>query len=120
MLEFGGVIYYLDLQKFEEVIRISGNKKPNDNIVVTEVVEIKDANGNIIKTETKKIITERGREIDVTKYDMIRLMLDVLMELNNETDEELGVDRALSKAPLSHKVAFNTLYNYGILKEAEE
>lgn len=118
MLEFGGVIYYLDLEEFEKVITIN-RTEPNNNVIVTEVREIKDDKGQVISIEKKEITSERNREIDATKYEVIRLMLDVLMELTTETDESLGVDRALDKAPLAHKLAFNTLYNYGILKEEE-
>jgi hypothetical protein len=118
MIEFGGVVYYLDLTAFEKALKITG-EQTNDKIVVKEVIEHKDNTGTIIKTEIKETTNERGREIDATKYEVIRLMLEVLMEFNEETDETLGSERALDKAPLSHKLAFNTLYNYGILKEQE-
>jgi hypothetical protein len=51
---------------------------------------------------------------------MIRLMMEILMDGTEETDDDtLGADRALEKTSLSYKIAFNTLYNYGILKEQE-
>lgn len=118
MIEFGGVVYYLDLNAFEKALKITG-EETNDKIVVRNVVEYKDETGKIVSTEVSETTNERGREIDATKYEVIRLMLEVLMEFNEETDETLGSDRALEKAPLSHKLAFNTLYHYGILKEQE-
>jgi hypothetical protein len=45
-------------------------------------------------------------------------MIEVLIDYDDEdSDTTLGVERALDKTPLAYKIAFNTLYNYGILKE---
>ena len=44
-------------------------------------------------------------------------MLDVVLDFEDEIDATLGAERALESTPLSFKLAFNTLYNYGIIKE---
>jgi hypothetical protein len=46
-------------------------------------------------------------------------MVEILLDFEDESDASLGAERALEKTPLSYKLAFNTLYNYGILKEKE-
>jgi hypothetical protein len=48
-------------------------------------------------------------------------MIDTLLDFIDDDEEDitLGSERALSKKPLSYQLAFNTLYNYGILKEKE-
>lgn len=118
MIEFGGVMYYIDIDALSKVISPIG-VKPTDKIVETKVKTIKNPNGDIIKTITSEFSAERGKEIDATKYDIIRLMIETLIDYDEETDASLGVDRALEKTPLSYKLAFNTLYNNGILKEKE-
>jgi hypothetical protein len=42
------------------------------------------------------------------------------MDGTEETDDtSLGAERALDKTSLSFKIAFNTLFTYGVLKEQE-
>ena len=118
MIEFGGIIYYIDLDAMERTIALAG-VKPTDIIKNTETKTILDEHGTVIESEQLITSNERGKEIDATKYEVIRLMLEIIMDDNEESDDSLGVDRALEKTPLSFKIAFNTLYNYGILKEKE-
>jgi hypothetical protein len=47
------------------------------------------------------------------KYDILRTMLDVV-DVTEEIDETLGAEMGLEKSSLSFKIAFNTLYEYGI------
>jgi len=67
----------------------------------------------------REISQQRGKEIDAPKYDILKTMLEVLLDYEEDADTDLGAERALSTTPLSHKLAFNTLYKYGILKETE-
>jgi hypothetical protein len=47
------------------------------------------------------------------------MMIEIITDDMEDTDDSLGVDRALEKTSLAYKIAFNTLHNYGILKEVE-
>ena len=118
MIEFGGIIYTLDLTALEKTIALSGSK-PNDLVIISEKKQVLDDDNKVVATELIESTNERGREIDATKYEIIRLMLEVLMDNNEESDTALGVDRALDKTPLSYKIAFNTLLKYNILKAKE-
>jgi hypothetical protein len=62
-------------------------------------------------------MTERIREVNAAKYDILRTMLDVVLDVTEEIDETLGAEMGLEKSSLSFKIAFNTLYEYGIIKE---
>jgi hypothetical protein len=119
MIEFGGAYFYLDLSKLNEIIILPDSKEGKD---VEKVIETTyDENNKITKTKVIETSNDKDLRIDSTKYDIIRTMVDVLLSgyENDEDDDSLGLDRALSKTPLSYKIAFNTLYNYGILKEVE-
>lgn len=118
MIEFGGVMYYIDINALTKVITPVG-VKPTDKIVETNVKKIVDVSGQTNKIITSEYSVDRGREIDGPKYEIIRLMIETLIDYDEETDTSLGVDRALEKTPLSYKLAFNTLYENGILKEKE-
>ncbi len=118
MIEFGGVIYYLDIEALDNTITPKG-VLPTDKITMYEIKEVKDIKGKVIGSETSESTSLRGKEIDGPKYDVLRMMIEVLIDYDEEADTSMGADRALDKTPLSYKLAFNTLYNYGILKEKE-
>ncbi len=117
MIEFGGIIYYLDINAFDKVVSMSN--KPNEKLKQSEKKTVTNEKGLIIGTETIETSQDKGKEIDAAKYDILRMMIEVLIDYDEEGDTSLGADRALEKTPLSYKLAFNTLYNYGILKEKE-
>lgn len=118
MIEFGGITYYIDIEALDRAITPKG-VKPTDKISLLEVKEVKDNQGVVVGTESLETTSLRGKEIDGPKYDVIRMMVETMIDYDEESDTSLGADRALEKTPLSYKIAFNTLYNYGILKEKE-
>ena len=118
MIEFGGVMYYIDIEALDKAITPVGIK-PTDKITLTENKVVKNESGTIIGTEEVVTTSMRGKEIDGAKYETLRMMLETLIDNDEEVDDGLGIDRAMAKTPLSYRLAFNTLLNYGILKEKE-
>ena len=119
MIEFGGILYFLDVEALENAIKVKGSD-PKELLKETTSTVHYDANGTITHSDTVTTTAERGREIDATKYDILRMCIEVLIDYNEESDDTLGADRALEKTPLAYKLAFNTLLTYGVLKEIEE
>lgn len=119
MIEFGGIYYYLDLDALDKAITSKAND-PKDLVTLFEKKQIISEDGKT-SVETKETSSVRGKELDGHKYELIRFMLETIIDNDDDIDSDasLGVDRALEKAKLSYKIAFNTLYNYGILKEKE-
>jgi hypothetical protein len=118
MIEFGGVVYYLDVDAFEKAVSMS-NSNPKEKIKQVDKKSVTNEEGKVVGTETLEIVRERGREIDAARYDLLRMMVEVLIDSDDDSDTSLGADRALEKMPLSYKLAFNTLIENGILKEKE-
>ncbi len=58
-------------------------------------------------------------EINVFKYEMIKMCLDRVLSEFRETDEEMG-EFGLNDNSASFKIAFNTLIKYDILIEDDE
>jgi hypothetical protein len=118
MIEFGGVLYYIDLDAFEDAI---STKKPSeeDTVSSTEKTINKDGDGDITSVTETIATVPKVREVDITKFEIIRNLLDVVLDYDDESDTSLGAERALEKTSLSYKIAFNTLYEYGIIKEKE-
>ena len=117
LLDFGGSVYYFDVDKFTEIIKID---HPNGNFITESVTkEIKDEKGKTITSEVVTTKKEREMYIQQTMYELLREMIDIVLNETDEMDEELGSERALDKMSISYKIAFNTLIHYGILIEVE-
>jgi hypothetical protein len=118
MIEYGGVVYYIDLKAFDKFITIT---KPDEKLETKEFKITRDADSTILSTEEYTHITDKQKEVNAPNFDILRTMIEILLESEDgdEEDTTLGADRALEKKPLSYQLCFNTLMNYGILKEKE-
>jgi len=115
MVEFGGILYFIDLDALEKVISM---ELLESKLVETHSKTMLDGNGKIVSVEINEHSSERVKEISPAKYDIIRTMLDVVLDVTeDEIDDTLGAERGLEKTSLSFKIAFNTLIEYGVLKE---
>lgn len=93
MLEFLGESYYVDFEKLDE----------NINIPLEEV-------------KVKKNEEEEGnQQISIVKYEIIKMMLEVILTEREELDDNLGIHSAKNLS-IPFKVAFNTLLRHGIIK----
>ncbi len=119
MIDFGGVQYYIDLNKISSIVLSESKKKPVENISVIDTTTTTDVSGEMTTTTTKQTVSNVAKEIESMKYDVIKTMIEVLVDNDDELDDSLGTDRALASTTLGYKLAFNTLYQCGILKEKE-
>jgi len=118
MIEFGGVFYYIDLDALDNVIAISGSKS-TDKYKEIENKFFYDNKNELVGSEKRETTIPKGKEINGPKYEVIIRMIEVLIDFDDEIDDSLGADRAFSKTPIAYKLAFNTLFNCGVLKEKE-
>ncbi len=119
MIEFGGIIYFIDLKQLDKAIT-PDPKWETKKITEIEVKTVTDSEGKVVGTEKLEKTFNKGKEIDAVKYEVLRQCIEVLIDYDAETDESLGAERALGSTPLSYKLAFNTLIKEGILIEVEE
>jgi hypothetical protein len=90
-----------------------------------DIEGIVDKCTTVISTENKDSEIENeinsGLEINVFKYEIIKMCLErVLSEFQERNeDEDIGIF-ALSDVNISLKIAFNTLIKYNILIEDDE
>ena len=118
MIQFGENTYYIDIDVLESVI--SPELHPS-KLVETQTKTYLDEDGKIVSVEVNEHSTERVREVNAAKYDLIRTMIEVILDVTDDDgiEDTMGAERGLEKASISFKIAFNTLYMYGILKEKE-
>lgn len=117
LLEFGGYYYYLDFEALDEFLR--NDEETPKKVEETEIFEKYDEKD---KPFQKTILTRSSineKEINGIRYEMVGNMLDAIFSNveGGDGDDLLGGKRALSDAPLSYKLAINTLIKYNILKQ---
>ena len=95
MLKILNEYYYLDLDKMEELVNLPSNAKSDD--------------------EDSELIESTGQHISVVKYDILKVMIEVLMTESEEVDEKLGPKS--SELSIPFKLAFNTLLNKKIINK---
>jgi len=87
MLEFLGENYYLDISELERQVSFENSSLPP--------------------------LTESGnteQQISVTRYEMFKVLIDVVLTEREEIDENLGIHGA-KEITIPFKIAFNTLLN---------
>jgi len=73
--------------------------------------------GDTIKDEDGKDVNE----MNIFKYEIIKMMLDrVLDEFDDEGDDDVLSSLKGKKGSTSFNLAFNTLFQYGIIKEEND
>jgi hypothetical protein len=83
-----------------------------------------DIDSTIEKCKTDRDVKDEDGEdvtiINVFKYELIKMMLDrVLDEFDDEEDDNILSSLKGKKGSISFNLAFNTLYHYGVIKEEE-
>jgi len=87
--------YYLDLVEIEKFVNIDKTQNTEDS---------EDANND-----------NNGVHVNIVKFDLVKMLLDVIMTENDEVDERLGMNSNETTIPF--KFAFNTLLNNNIIKK---
>jgi len=92
MLEFLGENYYVDINEIENSVSFESTTKD----------------------ETEEIIKEQ--QISLTKWEVIKMMLEVVLSESDTVDEKLG-RHSTSDITIPFKIAFNTLLMNKIIKK---
>jgi hypothetical protein len=116
MLEFGDSVYYVDLKAFDKAITLSDYAK-NKNSTDREYKQTLNEEGKVVMTEVYEKTSPASKEIDGTKYELLKTFIEFIIDYSDDSDDTLGADRALQQMPLGFKIVFNTLLNEGIIKE---
>jgi len=105
--------YYIDLNAVSKFVTVDPK---GAKLVETEVIVSEKGEKTVIKKEFPKQM-----EIDTTKYNMVNTLLEVfLSQDSSELDFTMGIDRALKDASMGFRVAFNTLEEFGLIKEFKD
>lgn len=98
MVTLFGKQYYLNLDIITEKCKVDYNEQEIDE---------------------NSEIEEKGIEINIFKYEILKMCIERVLDEPATNDENLGL-LGQNEFPASFKIAFNTLINYEILTEITE
>ena len=119
MLEFGDVAYYIDMKALQNAITVKqGDGDKTKDIVWKTVYNTNSAGEKYeVSSECYERTSPKHKEIDVTKYDLLKTFIEYVIDYEDDADDTLGSSRAFDQTPLGYKIVFNTLLKEGIIKE---
>jgi len=111
--------YYIDLDKISEFIRIEPSldemltipSKKSEKIDE----EVFENNGEFISGEIHDIENQRMM-MDVAKWEVVRALLESLLNENGIIDESMGIKKLESQLSIPFRLSFNTLLINKIIK----
>ena len=127
-LEFGGNSFYINLDSILNAIKIENDYnipyQPEEPITPPKKGKGKSSTKKIEEvpeSEPFQYLDEQngGIQVDISKWEILRLMMEVVMNMNTEIDDKLGMAGLNNDTPIPFKIAFNTLLKYNIIQEEE-
>lgn len=97
MINLFGETYYIDFTALDELVEIKKVDEP--------------------EMEEGDVQVEEGQQFSLIKYDILKIMIEVVMSEREEVDDNLGIVKKESLS-IPFKLAFNTLLKYNIIKTA--
>lgn len=113
MLEIFGKKYYIDLDAITEKCKIQDKPKETPTKKRRKIKEETEDDFSEIFT------TESEQQINIFKYELIKMCIQRIFDEIEETDEELGVF-AGKNSTMSFRMAFNTLIKSEIIIELDD
>ena len=102
------------LKEFQ--VEIMGSKMVIDLDEMMGFIKLDKDFYKVVEEEDKEPEFKPDFAINAAKYEMLRLLLDVLLSTNEEIDEKMGY-KNLDNLSFPFKLSFNTLIEYKIIKE---
>lgn len=116
MLEFGDLTYYFDLDAIEKAITIV-QANGDDTVTDSEQKTTFHEGDDPVMIEVFEKTYKQGKEINATKYDLLKTFIEYIIDSEEGADTTLGAERALRDTSLGYKIVFNTLLKENIIKE---
>jgi hypothetical protein len=117
MIDIFGEIYYIDFDQVDLFLGWDPQLKAGETIE-TQTTKILNGEGDIISTEVIESKSQKPREINGVRFELIRNFIEDLNDSSlssEDSDEKLGGDKPTNTS-LGFRLAFNTLRAYDILK----
>jgi hypothetical protein len=103
--EIAGQEYYFDLDNISSYIRI-------DDELSVDFILNKEA-----ETTEGELETPNLQMIDVSKWEIIKVLIETTLNENGIIDESMGIKKLESQLSIPFRLSFNTLIKHKLIKK---
>ena len=106
LFEIGGNEYYFDLKMISDFVRIDEeNPKNLEELFNKEKTEEKNEEDIM-----------QGPLIDMTKWDLVKAMIETVLSENGIVDDDMGPTMLGKQLSIPTRISFNTLIKHKLIK----
>lgn len=109
LFEIAGQEYYFDLENISSYIRI--DETPSVDFILNKNNELED------DEEYEEKEHQNVQMIDVTKWEVIKALIETILNENGIIDESMGFQRLESQLSIPFRLSFNTLIKHKLMKK---
>ena len=106
LFEIGGNEYYFDLKTISDFVRIDEEKPKN----------LEELFNKEKKEEEKEEELMQGPLIDMTKWDLVKAMIETVLSENGIVDDDMGPTMLGKQLSIPTRLSFNTLIKHKLIK----
>lgn len=106
LFEIGGNKYYFDLETISNFVRIDEEKPRN----------LEDLFNKEDNTEQKEDEIMQGPLIDMTRWDLVKVMIETVLSENGIVDDDMGPTMLGKQLSIPTRISFNTLIKHKLIK----
>lgn len=107
LFEISGQYFYFDLENISEFVRIYEQEPKNLEDLL---------NGSEAEEEEKESKPEDVLMIDMTKWELVKAMVETILNENGIIDEDMGITKLGKQLSIPTRIAFNTLIKHNLVK----
>ena len=121
LFNVAGEEFYFDLDRIGEFIKLEKQENLEDLLKTVEIKSESDGEDGVIKDAEYYPKTEDsyGPMVDITKWEMTKAMVEVVLSEQGDVDETMGFAKLESQLSIPFKISFNTLLINKIVKKYE-
>jgi hypothetical protein len=102
--------FYLDLDRISDFIKIDSVDTLDD--ILSGVDDLSE--------EELESLAPQGQMVDVTKWEMTKTLIEVLLQENGIVDEGMGITKLGEQLSIPFRISFNTLIHNKIIKVKDD
>jgi hypothetical protein len=105
--DIAGNEFYFDLDNISDFVRINEEEPKN----LEELLNISEEN-----IENIEITERQGPLIDMTRWDLVKAMIETILSENSIVDEGMGSTMLGKQLSIPCRLSFNTLIKHKLIK----
>lgn len=103
--EIAGQEYYFDLENISSYIRIE--EEPSVDFILNKEEE----------TEETGELPQNVQMIDVSKWEVIKVLIETTLNENGIIDESMGIKKLEGQLSIPFRLSFNTLIKHKLIRK---